>query len=232
MLEFVKKYNETDTELLWRVFPYKQDWLTEKHFGYEENNYDLMPNQKHIKYKQMKFKLIKKILVIVFCINGTFVYPQDAKPRIFDRLTANIGFKETLITSSSKQQSQILDFYLGYKFKNKFSVGVCTGSNYQLSYSNNSFEYFTLMGIGMKYLLFELDKNRGKGIGFEPYVFLTRAVGPADDLENYFTYYDIGINFIVPEMPYFYGGTGIMQNFYNLEKKNLFCWYISFGLRI
>ncbi|MCF8360905.1 MAG: hypothetical protein K9H26_19305 [Prolixibacteraceae bacterium] len=180
----------------------------------------------------MKFKIRKIILAMLFCINGSFVYPQDAKSRIFDRFTGNMSFKETLITSSPKQHSQILDFYLGYKFKNKFSIGVCTGSNYQLNYADNSFEYFTLMGIGIKYLLFELDKNRGKGIGVEPYVFLTRAVGSADDLENYFTYYDIGINFIATKMPYFYGGTGIMQNFYSLEKKNIFCWYISFGLRI
>jgi hypothetical protein len=180
----------------------------------------------------MNIKSKKIILIFIYVLLGSIVNAQDSIPQFLSKISFSGGVKKSIITNNNDYRVQTLNAYIGYKFKNKISIGFNIGAYQQLNYTNKSFADYSFSGIAIKYLMFETRKNNKKKIGFEPYAsynFAVKTSSPGN--EDDFNFYDIGVNVVVPKIPYFYSGTGIMQNFYSDNRNSLFVWYIAFGLR-
>ena len=170
--------------------------------------------------------------VATFIVFSNSLYAQDSIPKFFSQITFSGGVKQSIITNNNDYRIQVLDAYIGYKFKKKTSIDLNTGVYQQLNYIDNSFVNYSFYGIAIKYLMFETNKSKLKKIGIELYTSYNFAINTSSTNNNDdFNFYDIGVNVIVPKTPYFYSGTGIMQNFYADNRNSLFVWYISFGLR-
>ncbi|MDA3892727.1 MAG: hypothetical protein PF517_13780 [Salinivirgaceae bacterium] len=180
----------------------------------------------------MIIKLNNFLILTLIITTSSFIKAEDSIPNYLSHITANISYQGSIITNNNDLQTKIINTHIGYKFKNKLSIVINTGIHQQLDYSDKSFDEHSYFGFGIKYLLLESEKNKTNKLGIEPYVYYNIATDmTAKDNKNDFNYYDIGANFIYPKAPYFFAGTGIIQNFYTDNRSSLVTWYISFGLR-
>ena len=171
---------------------------------------------------------MKRIVVITFCVVlSSLVNAQNEKYNLFDHITGSIGFKGTSITSDNIHSALIVNWDVGYKFKNKLSVGFNMESFFLMNDKENSFDNYGLLGFGIKYLIFESERNKDKTLSFEPYINVFPNINSSD-----FSCYDIGVNFVMPKKSYCFFGTGVMLNDYENGRKNFYSWYLSLGLRI
>ena len=171
-------------------------------------------------------KNTKHLFLIIFLVSNSFLYSQDT----ISKISFNGGLKYSIFTSNSNFSAQILDAFIGYKMKNKFTIGLKTGIFQKLNYTDNSFINYPFSGIAINYRIFENTKN--KKIGFEPYASynLTINSSPTNNNDD-FDFLDFGVNIVVPKIPYFYSGTGFIYNLYKDDESIKFLWYVSFGLR-
>ena len=159
------------------------------------------------------------ITIIVFFFMSLSLQAQDSIPKIFTKISFSGGLKEFIVTNNSNFDGRVLDFYLAYKLKNKLSIGLNTGIYYLHNNLNSNLTQYSTFGVGFKYLMFEKEKNKQKKIGFAPYVCYNFASNISSDIDNdSFSYYDIGVNIVVPKTPYFYAGTGVMKNFITITE--------------
>ncbi|MBN1925370.1 MAG: hypothetical protein JW798_06015 [Prolixibacteraceae bacterium] len=165
-------------------------------------------------------------LITAFILLGNIVFAQNTKISILDHLTANVSYKHSLYSTDMSRTNLVLDFYAGYKFKNKISVGPVLSQNFMLNNIEQTYKHQACLGLGIRYLIFELERNNGKA-SVEPYINLLR-----DTENNNFTYYDAGVNFLLPAARNCFIGIGIMHYFYDNGQKNHFTSYLSIGIRL
>lgn len=113
---------------------------------------------------------MKKIVITTLCvILCSFVFAQKVKYNLFENITGSVCFKGPPISNDNINSVHIIDWSLGYKLRNKISIGVNMDDYYLFNYSNHSYVNYTLFGVDIKYVLFDLAKNKHKPISFEPY---------------------------------------------------------------
>jgi len=181
-----------------------------------------------IKVNLPNLKIMKRIVFISFFVFlCSIVFAQNEKYNLLNHITGSVGFKGTPFSSDNIHSTHIVDWSVGYKFKNKLSVGFNMENYLLMNNQENNFETHGLLGMGIKYLMFELERNKDKTLSFEPYF----SYFP-DMKTNNLTVYDFGFNFVMPKRPYCFFGTGVMLNVLEEEGKNFYSWYFSLGLRI
>jgi hypothetical protein len=171
---------------------------------------------------------MKRIMLITFCVVlSTITYAQKEKYNLLNHITGSVGFKGTPVVSDNIHFTHIVDWSVGYKLKNKLSIGFNMENYLLMNQSEKKYENYGLLGFGIKYLMFELERNKDKTLSFEPYFNFF-----PDMNTNYLTVYDLGFNFVMPKRSYCFFGTGVMLNVLEKEAENFYSWYFSLGLRL
>jgi len=173
------------------------------------------------------FKIIPVFMFLAIC---NLLCAQDSIPKILSKIALSINYKESVLISGNDFKTQSRDFFMGYKIKNKFIIGISSGNYTQFNADTKEFNNYNQFGVGFKYQFLFEKRYLNKKFVVEPFLNINDAISNVDE-DNFYSY-DIGVNIIYPKAPYFYFGTGIMQNFYNSNIDNLFSWYFSFGIRL
>lgn len=131
--------------------------------------------------------------------------------------------------SKREFKSQARELFAGYRICNSFIIGIGTGVYNEFNIKTKEFNYFNHYGVGFKYRYLFGKNLPDKKFAVEPYLNINNAVSIMNN--GRFVFYDVGVNFVYAKAPYFYFGTGVMQDFYSENVTAAVDWYYGFGLR-
>lgn len=135
----------------------------------------------------------------------------------------SIGFETRYsIMSSEDDYGQIRGLIPISYTPGLFRYTLQNGVTLMLDKANSTYESYYSSGIEVGYNL------KIKTIGFEPYL----GVGIASSSDNFFSYYDFGVNFKDSKLPYLSVGTGVSIVSYDNDPKNIVAWFLSFKIDI
>lgn len=171
-------------------------------------------------------KYTSSLLFLILVILGKSISAQDSNVQFNKYINAEFAGQIVGLTNISGVKEQMFSGYIGYKFTDNFSVGINNGLHQELVKKDSLFKESFFIGLGCNKLF---QSKSDKGLNAE--IYLRFCLATEQKNNNSFNFYDVGVKAIPIKCSNIFVGTGIRQNFYNYDRKSLFIWYCSFGIR-